>query len=223
VARALERLVPSQRLVRLTLDLVRPVPMAGFRVDAEVVRAGRSVTTSRAAIVDGEGRVRTTASGLHLRVAESGPRPTAVLDVPPLAGAEPGPFPISRTLHGLPGFMGGVEVRYPPGQDPGPGPTTLWMRALPLLPDEVPSPFQRICPLADCGNAFSRNAEPWEAGFVNPDLTLVVHRPPQGEWLGSRSVSHWEPDGIGLAAAELFDQRGAVGRALQTLLLTPPA
>ena len=54
------------------------------------------------------------------------------------------------------------------------------MSTAPLLPDETPSPFQRICPLADCGNAFSRHAEPVEIAFVNPDLTIALHRDPVG-------------------------------------------
>ena len=65
LARALERLLPSMRLVRLTVDLAKPVPMAGFRVAAEVTRAGRAVAGTRAAIVDTDDVVRATASGLH--------------------------------------------------------------------------------------------------------------------------------------------------------------
>ena len=57
--------------------------------------------------------------------------------------------------------------------------------------------------------------------FVNADLTVALHRDPVGEWLGSRAVGYWEPDGIGLADALLFDDRGPVGRALQTLVLRP--
>jgi hypothetical protein len=95
------------------------------------------------------------------------------------------------------------------------------MRTIPLLAGEEPSPFQRICPLADSGNAIGRNAEPDEIGFVNPDLTVVLHRRPEGLWLGSEAVSFWQPTGIGLADALLFDHRGTVGRALQTLLLRP--
>ena len=42
--------------------------------------------------------------------------------------------------------------------------------------------------------------------------------------MGSRSGSTWQPTGIGLADALLFDDEGPVGRALQTLLLRrPPA
>lgn len=221
LARAVEALVPGQRLTRLTVDLLRPVPMAGFRIDAEVVRRGRSVTTTRAVLVDGDDRPRVTAAGLHLRTDTVRDRPTAVIATPALDDAVDGAFPIRRTRHDRPGFVNGVETRYPPSQDPNPGPTTIWLRTVPLLPEEEPSPFQRICPLADCGNAISRNAEPDEHGFVNPDLTLVLHREPEGEWLGSQGVSHWQPDGIGLADALLFDHRGVVGRALQTLLLTP--
>jgi hypothetical protein len=93
------------------------------------------------------------------------------------------------------------------------------MRTVPLLNGETATGFQRICPLADCGNAFGRNAEPWEFSFVNADLTIALHRDPEGEWLGSKSVGHWETNSIGLADAILFDQHGAVGHALQTLVL----
>ena len=85
------------------------------------------------------------------------------------------------------------------------------------------TPFQRISPLADCGNAFGRNAEPYEVQFVNTDLLIALHRDPVGEWMGSRSTSAWQPTGNGLADALLFDDEGPVGRALQTLLLRPVA
>ena len=100
-------------------------------------------------------------------------------------------------------------------------PTTVWMRTVPLLPGEEMSPFQRISPLADCGNAFGRHAEPDQVQFVNTDLVIALHRDPVGEWMGSRVASHWQPTGVGLADALLFDDEGPVGRALQTLLLRP--
>jgi hypothetical protein len=57
--------------------------------------------------------------------------------------------------------------------------------------------------------------------FVNPDLTISLHREPVGEWHAARTISHWQSDGSGLADAELFDVSGPVGRALQTVMLTP--
>lgn len=97
----------------------------------------------------------------------------------------------------------------------------MWMRSLPILEDEEPSGFQRICPLADSGNGISYNQYLDKTLFVNTDLTMSLHREPEGEWLCSRSMSHWQPDGTGVADAELFDTNGPVGRALQTLLLEP--
>ena len=99
----------------------------------------------------------------------------------------PGAFPIGRVGHDSPGFRHAVEMRYPPGEDNGPGATAAWMRTIPLLPDEEPSPFQRISPLSDCGNAFGRHADPDKVQFVNTDLVIALHRDPVGEWMGSRS------------------------------------
>ncbi len=213
------------RLARISVELGRPVPMAGFRIETEVVRAGRTAGSSRATIVDGDGATRVTASGMHVAVSAV-PLFASTLDntgvvTPRLADAEPGVFPIGSFAHGRPGFIHAVEVRYPPGEDRSVGATTVWMRTIPLLPDEPMSPFQSICPLADCGNAFSRHAEPDQVHFVNTDLVLALHRDPVGEWLGSRAVSHWQPTGVGLTDALLFDDEGPVGHALQTLLLRP--
>ncbi|MGE0315130.1 MAG: thioesterase family protein [Lautropia sp.] len=225
LARAMERALASagsgQRLVRIAIDLERPVPMAGFSIRTEIVRAGRSMTTLRAILLDGDAKQRCVANGLALRADLDRPLPTAATAAHDPQAATPGGFVFDRTVHGLRCFTDSVEMRYPPGEDPTPGPTSVWMRSLPLLAHETPSPMQRICPLADCGNALSRNAEPWDVGFVNADLTLVLHREPDGEWLGSRSVSHWQPGGIGLSSATLFDRHGDVGHALQTLLLRP--
>jgi hypothetical protein len=229
LVRAMQRAVPTVRLARISVDLSKPIPMAGFRIDVEVIRRGRSISTTRAAIVDGDGDVRVTASGMHV-VEVDPPVLDGTLDnsgavTPRLASAEPGEFPISAPFpHGLPGFSGsGVRMRYPPGESIGPGATTSWMNTAPLLPDETPTPFQAICPLADCGNAFSRHAEPRDVAFINTDLTIALHRDPVGEWFGSRSVSWWQPSGIGLADALLFDDSGPVGRALQTMIVRPAA
>src|SRR4051812_14825837 len=214
------------RLARISVDLGRTVPMAGFTIVSEVTRAGRATANTTAAILDAGGNVRVAATGVHLASA-SAPILEGRVDgrstaTPRLDDAVPGEFPVSRVAHDRPGFRNAVEVRYPPGEDNAPGETTVWMRTVPLLPDEEMSPFQRISPLADCGNAFGRNAEPDRVQFINTDLLIALHRDPVGEWMGSRAGSTWQPTGIGLADALLFDDDGPVGRALQTLLLRRP-
>jgi hypothetical protein len=217
LARASELLVPDQQLVRLTVELTRPIPYAGFRIDAAVTRKGRTVSTTEMTVVDVDGRPVVSARGMHLSATEQGELPSARSSTPRLSESEPGRFPIAAGGHGLATFARAVEMRYPPGHSPTPGPTQAWMRTVPLLGDEAPSPFQRICPLADCGNAISRNADPIPLTFVNTDLTILLHRPPVGEWLGMDSVSRWEPSGIGMSDSLLFDDEGPVGRALQVL------
>ena len=225
LVRALERALPAMRLARIAVDLSRPIPMAGFSIVADVTRAGRASANTAASLVDGDGKVRATATGMHVAVAAT-PLFEARLDnsgvvTPRLADSTPGEFPIGRVAHDQPGFRGGVEIRYPEGEDNEPGATTVWMRTVALLPGEEMTPFQRISPLADCGNAFGRNAEPYEVQFINTDLLIALHRDPVGEWMGSRATSAWQPTGTGLADALLFDDEGPVGRALQTLLLRP--
>ncbi|MEL6977190.1 MAG: thioesterase family protein [Pseudomonadota bacterium] len=224
VARALERAVgPAKMLTRLSLDLIRPAPMAGLRVETSVTRDARTVATASASLIGADGKVCATASSLHLAPSAIGPAPSAAVETPDLSAAAPGAFPIQSAAHGLKGFGNFIEILFPPGEDGGPGPTTLWMRTPPLLAEETPSPFQRLCPLADCGNATARNGEIDAWSFVNADLSIHMHRPPEGEWLASRAISHWWDSGIGLSQAELSDARGPVATALQSLVIRPMA
>jgi len=226
VARAMELALKdadcAHRLTRLTVNLTRPVPMAGFKVDATITRAGKSVTTLSASLIDTDGKERITATGLALRERpDTLPPSNSDRAVADLSAAKENDFPITRANHDQPGFTGSIQTRYPQGESPDPGPTTAWLRSVPMLDKEKASGFQNICPMADSGNAFSRLAQPWEVAFVNADLTINLHREPRGDWFGSQSISHWQSDGIGLADALLFDEFGPVGRATQTLLLTP--
>jgi len=213
--------VPDQRLVRLTVDLTRPIPHSGFGVRAEVTRSGRTVSTVRCSIIADDGREIITATTMHVAPGAPFDVPTQPYPTPRFADAVPGRFPIPEATHDQPMFDAGVEVRYPPGDGPDPGPTRLWMRTVPLLADEEGTGFQRICALADCGNAVSRNDEPTRVAFMNTDLTILLHREPEGEWFGMDSVSRWEPTGYGMSDSVLFDEQGAVGRSLQHLLLRP--
>ncbi|HVR31121.1 MAG TPA: thioesterase family protein [Acidimicrobiia bacterium] len=221
MVRALETLVPDKMLTRLSVEIARPIPMGGFRVETEWRKEGRAVTLTTARILDDE-RVYAVAEALHLRQIELETK-TAPFDLPDFSAAVAGPFPITDTLHGDQAFPSSIEVRYDPAASLGKGgPTVMWMRTIvPLLDGEEPTGMQRLCPLADSGNGTSYNEYLDRVLFVNPDLLLSVHRHPQGEWLGARVVSHWGNNGIGMADAELFDTKGAVGRATQNLLLDP--
>ena len=97
-------------------------------------------------------------------------------------------------------------------------PAVAWIRlTVPLVADEEPSPLQRALVAADCGNGISSAVDIHKYLFINPDLTVYRHRPPQGEWIGLDALTRLEPHGSGLAEAALFDERGRFGRSLQSL------
>ena len=221
IAHAMEPLSPEQQLVRLSISFVRPVPVAGFRIETESVREGRAASTSTARLFTLDGKLCAKAKSLRLSTCETTVLPTASLAGPAFDDAVPGPWILERAPHGQTHFGEHVDIRLPPGEDTKPGPTTLWMRTIPIIEDEPQTPFQTLCPLADCGNGISRNIEMTDYSCVNPDLTLVAFRQPQSDWLASQAMSFWEPNGIGMSHAMLFDKKGAVGTALQTLLLRP--
>ena len=219
MARASEMLVPDKPLIRLLVEIVRPIPMSGFRIGAVIARTGRTVTTTRIELHDDE-RSYALAEGLHLAEGEIGPVTSHHSDLLDPVDTVPGPFPIAPT-HDESFFGHSLETRYAPGMSHGTGGETfMWARSkVPLIADEQPSPFQAICPLADSGNGISWHEGTERMAFVNADLVLSLHRPPRGDWFGSHTVSFWEPNGIGRADAELFDVSGPVGRALQNLVL----
>ncbi|AVO38986.1 thioesterase family protein [Pukyongiella litopenaei] len=221
-ARAAEAAIgPDKMLTRLTLDILRPLPLAGLRVEAEVTRHSRTLGTTRIAVRDTDGTLCMAGSSMHLVRKDMGALPTAPAEPPVFPGPGSGPFPLEVRRHGLRSFGDCMDVAWPPGQRPGPGPKTVWMRAPALLEGEAQTPVQTLCALADSGNGISWNAPLTEIGFMNTDLTLQVHREPRGDWLASQALSHWQGNGIGMSQAVLHDRNGPVAVALQTLVLHP--
>ena len=90
---------------------------------------------------------------------------------------------------------------------------------VPLIPGEQPSPLQRVLAAADSGNGVSAALDWRRFLFINVDLTVHLHRAPEGEWVCLEAVTLPESDGIGMADTRLHDERGPIGRAVQTLLV----
>jgi hypothetical protein len=102
----------------------------------------------------------------------------------------------------------------------GRGRVAIWMRQrVPLLPGVAPSPVERVLVAADSGSGVSAGIEHASHTAINFDLTVALHRPLDGEWVGLDSVSTYEPLGLGLADTRVLDVRGPVGRALQGLVI----
>jgi len=221
LARALERVAPDFQLARLTVDLLAPVPLAPFRVDADVWKPGRRLQLARATLTmqDGREMARAGAVLLHRQELHDLPEDTAG---PPLPG-KPGEGELDDFDRGTDDAFHrtGVEMRWIEGTWRR-GPGTVWVRlAHPVVDDEDPTPAMRAAAAADFSLGVSRVLAIREWIFINPDLTVQLHRPPVGEWVALDARSIAEPGGVGLSIATLHDGSGPVGTAQQTLYITP--
>src|SRR2546423_11955869 len=117
LARAVERHdadIPMQ-IVPMTLDLLRPVPVAPLRIDLHTVRPGGRVTVIGADLIaDGEPCVRMTALRLRDAALVFPPETPLPVDSPPPVGPLQSGAPLSEWAFEA-SHTHGCEVRYARG------------------------------------------------------------------------------------------------------------
>ena len=211
---------PPAQIGRITYEVLRSVPIAPLRVQAEVVRPGRRVEMFEATLTDDGDEVLMRARGWRLRTEEvSFPTPPGPPSPVPHGPGQGKPGEFFHTGYDT-GYHTAMEYRFVSGAFMKQGPATVWMRmGVPLLPDEAPSPIQRVLVAADSGNGVSAALDWRRYLFINVDLTVHLHRMPAGEWVCLDAITLPEPNGVGMADTLLLDQRGRIGRGIQTLLV----
>lgn len=203
---------------RLTVELLKPVPLRPLALQARVARPGRKVQLVDASLTTDDGAE--VASARLLRVHDT------PVDAPatPAPEAPPGPGAAHRSMENQIPYAAfhshGVEHRFVRGSFADAGPATDWIRLrVPVTPDTDPTPLQRVAAAADFGNGVSRVTDFGSLLFINPDLTIHLHRRPAGEWVCLEAVTWMEGDGLALAESRLWDEQGPIGRSLQSLLI----
>jgi hypothetical protein len=219
LARAFARQVGDRaQIARLTFDFLRPVPMAPLTVSTRVVRAGAKVQRLAGALLAEDGAAMIEATCLAVRVA-----PDSV-DVVPDSAEPPAPPDASQPFElpfmtGDEGYHRAMEWRLARGTF-GRGPMAVWLRPrVPLIAGETPTPLECLVTAADSASGVAVAVDPATTTFVNGDLTIALHRAPLGEWTCLDAATTGERHGVGLARARLWDERGLVGRSLQSLVL----
>jgi hypothetical protein len=219
VGRALADAVadPALRLVRVTYELVRPAMVGALSVATELVRPGRRVTLMDASLQDGDGVEVLRARGLFTRPASfsAGPADTP----PPFAGPEAGTP--NDWMRSDPMFAThGVEMRFVQGGFAVPGPSIAWFRLqVPMIAGEPITPIERIAAAGDFGNGISSELDWDHHSFINPDLTLYIERDPVDEWVALQSETRVVAGSAAMATSVLWDRRGRIGLAVQSLLV----
>jgi Thioesterase-like superfamily len=113
-----------------------------------------------------------------------------------------------------------MDHRLAQGDATQPGPAAAWFRlTVPLVNDQPTSPAMRAAAAADFGNGVSWVLPADRYLFSNADLSLHLHRPPEGEWIGLLSETQAHGGGVGTTLSRLYDLRGPIGVATQTLVL----
>ena len=207
---------PGLRLTRITYELVRPVLAGPLSVSIETVRPGRRVTLLDAFVRDGSGIEVMRARGLFVR-------PAAVAggsdEPPPFPGPEDGVA--NDWVRSGPMFAThAMELRFVQGSFGAVGPATAWFRLrVPLIAAEPVLGIDRIAAAGDFGNGIGTELDWANHSFINPDLTLYVERDPVDEWVALQSQMRVVPGSAAIAHSVLWDRRGRIGQALQSLLV----
>ena len=206
-------------VVRMTVELLGPVPVGELDLRVRVTRPGRSVELVEAALSAG-GRDCARASAWRVRRTSAPAVPSRAAAPPPLPPPMP---PLERGEAWVDGYLSAVEWRPVVGAAfVESGPATVWTRLRhPLVPGEQPSPLQRVLAVADSGNGVSSELDLASWHFINPELTVHLHREAVGEWVCLDAATTISPGGAGLATSVLSDEQGAVAVGAQALLVAP--
>jgi len=210
---------PGSRLARITFDFYGPVPVSEVSVESEVLRSGSRIQLSAATLRAGA-RIVMRSTAWHL-LAEAGRSPggAPAFIIPAL--------PTQETIAQFPGaerfpYGDAVEWRFAEGAFDQLGPGTVWTRCrIPLVQGKTLTGLERTLIAVDAANGISAELPFADWTFVPVDLTVVMVRHAESEWVGMSAKTTLNPDGIGITETVLFDEQGAFGRALQTLFITP--
>lgn len=226
IAREVERsgFADGMEASRITIELLRPVRLRPLRLEARLVRPGKRVNLVEVSVrADGDETVVARAVALGMRSADvdvgGNVEPPYEMPLAPDVGHPPvAPGAMNSTYSTF--YGSAVEMQVVRGEFWEPGPATAWFRLIkPIVAGEEPSQLMRVCAAADFGNGISSVLPINQFLFINPDLTVYLHRPAIGEWI-CLEASTWPGNtGMGIAESALYDSAGRVGRSVQSLFI----
>jgi Thioesterase-like superfamily len=219
LGRAVQRCSPRDDMftARFTCEILGAIPVGELELRARVVRPGRSVELVEA-VASAGGRDVATARAWRVLRAQSPSVPAAAAPPPELPDGSMERRPPRGWVDG---YLSAIEWRPVKGDFGTPGPASVWARLrYPLVPDEETGPLERALTVADSGNGLSSQLDISQWQFINPELTVHLHREPAGEWTYVEAQSTISTGGAGLATTALADRDGPVGVGAQSLLVT---
>jgi hypothetical protein len=228
IADAFEGHEPSgeTEIARLGYEFLRPIPFAPLTLSLTTLRAGRRVQELAAELQadTGEGEALPICRATALRIARLPARlpelPAGSTASQTMAAEDGEPFNFSLSGSEQTSFASSaMEMRWLTDAS-ALGRGQVWMRMRhPLLPDRPASPLACLAATADFGNGIGAALPFADYLFINADLTIHLHRPPEGEWIGIDARTLLHEGAIGLAESVLHDHDGPVGRGFQAVVV----
>jgi hypothetical protein len=204
-------------IARVTIDLMRPVPVAPLTIAAEVLREGRKIQLCGIKLLaDGVAVVNATVLKIKTQalILPEDVRELPV-DLPP-----PEQSLVEDGHAATSPFVRSVPMRAARGRFGKAGAGAIWFRVdKPLIEGAAVSQAMRAVVAADFSNGTASTLDFREWTFINADLTVSLARQPVGVWILLDGDSWIGPDGTGLAMSRLADRRGYFGRAVQSLVI----
>ena len=214
---------------RVTVDMFRVPPMAPLMLGGEVVRTGRRIKVIDVHVTTEypeRGRIEIArATVVMLRKTQN---PKGTLWTPPkwdinapdenlpmpseIDGRKPtkGHKPIWQTLEVTPGSP---HQPIQSGTGGTIGRRRAWIREIhELIAGEITSPIVRVAQVADVANPFA-NSGTHGLVYINADVSLYLHRNPEGNWIGTENSYHDADNGTAVGTVTLYDKMGNIGSA----------
>ncbi|MEW2295203.1 thioesterase family protein [Streptomyces sp. NPDC006743] len=203
-------------LSRISYDILGRLALQECEIEVDTVRPGRTIELLEAVVrVAGRPVVRARAWLLAAQDTASVAGGGAV----PLTGPD-GLAPWPMTDHWPGGYIASLDVR--PVGPPRPGRATVWVSTpLALVAGEPCGPLASYLALVDTANGIAVRESPKAWMFPNVDLTVHLHRRPEGRWTGLDTTVVFGPAGQGITSTVLHDVHGPVGHAQQILTVRP--
>ncbi|MGW3497647.1 thioesterase family protein [Streptomyces sp. NPDC001020] len=203
-------------LSRISFDILGRLALDECEIQVETVRPGRTIELLEAVVRVADRPVVRARAWL-----------LAAVDTASIAGGPDGkltppeglaPWPMSELWPG--GFIASLDVR--PLTQPQPGRATTWVSTrLDLVSGEPVSPLASYIALVDTANGIAVRQPPTAWMYPNVDLTIHLHRRPEGRWTGLDTSVTFGPTGQGVTSTVLHDVTGPLGHAQQILTVRP--
>jgi len=213
-------------LTRLTIDIVRPVPVGErLNVTTDVIREGKKIQVVDLTLTAGD-TVTTRARALRIRDSDVGSlagMPASTSNLNPSADLPP-PVELSGVEHlrSVPGFLAhGAELRRT--LEPIDGIHAIWCRLrVPVVAGEPTRVTSRAAFPLDMVNMMGVRLDPRRASSINPDVTGHLSRGPVGEWVALTGHTYYSHDvAHGVSMAVMSDAAGVFGVTSTSQILEP--